>query len=68
VWYGQSRGLVQGTVAGREPFLEVAIKKGLDTTLIKTKLVGDYNLPNVLCAATIGKYFGVPDEKIVNAI
>ncbi|MBX9732903.1 MAG: UDP-N-acetylmuramoyl-tripeptide--D-alanyl-D-alanine ligase [Chitinophagaceae bacterium] len=68
VWYGQSTGLIQGTVAAREPFLQVAITKGLDTTLIKTKLVGDYNLPNVLCAATIGKYFGVPDDKIVNAI
>lgn len=68
VWYGQSSGLIQGTVAAREPFLEVAITRGLDTNLIKTKLVGDYNLPNVLCAATIGKYFGVPDEKIVKAI
>lgn len=68
VWYGQSTGLIQGTVAAREPFLQVAITKGLDAKLIKTKLVGDYNLPNVLCAATIGKYFGVPDEKIVNAI
>lgn len=68
VWYGQSTGLIQGTVAAREPFLQVAITKGLDAKLIKTKLVGDYNLPNVLCAATIGKYFGVSDEKIVNAI
>jgi UDP-N-acetylmuramoyl-tripeptide--D-alanyl-D-alanine ligase len=68
VWYGQNTGIVQGTVFSREPFLEVAIAKGLETSMIKTKLVGDYNLPNVLCAATIGKYFGVPDDKIVNAI
>jgi UDP-N-acetylmuramoyl-tripeptide--D-alanyl-D-alanine ligase len=68
VWYGQNTGMVQGTVLSREPFLEVAITQGLPISSIKTKLVGDYNLPNVLCAATIGKYFGVPDDKIVDAI
>lgn len=36
--------------------------------LIKSQLVGDYNLPNILCALTIGKYFGVPTEKMVKAI
>ena len=30
--------------------------------------MGDYNLPNVLCAAVIGKYFSVPEEKIKSAI
>ena len=36
--------------------------------LIKSQLVGDYNLPNILCALTIGKFFGVPTEKMVKAI
>jgi UDP-N-acetylmuramoyl-tripeptide--D-alanyl-D-alanine ligase len=30
--------------------------------------VGDYNLPNILCALTIGKFFGVPTVKMVKAI
>ena len=35
---------------------------------IKTQLVGEYNLPNILAAVTIGKYFTVPDKKIKAAI
>jgi len=31
-------------------------------------LVGDYNLPNVLVAIAVGKYFNVPDAKIQMAI
>ena len=36
--------------------------------IIKTQLVGDYNLPNVLAAVAVGKHFKVPDEKIKSAI
>lgn len=64
VYYGITKGLVQGTVAANEPFLAVHISNGLSVSNINTQLVGDYNLPNILCAATIGKYFGVPDNKI----
>ena len=35
---------------------------------IKTNLVGDYNLPNVLCAVAVAKHFNVPEEKIKTAI
>ncbi|MGI8635245.1 MAG: glutamate ligase domain-containing protein, partial [Segetibacter sp.] len=35
---------------------------------IETKLVGDYNLPNVLCAVAVGKHFDVPLEKIIKSI
>jgi len=66
--YGTPEGLVQGGILSNEPFLEVAITKGLRLTSIKTKLVGDYNLPNILCAIVIGKYFSVPEEKIKTAI
>lgn len=68
VFYGQSAGLVQGKVAANEPFLEVAITQGLSIDRINSQLVGDYNLPNILCAATIGKYFGIPDASIKAAI
>ena len=65
VKYGISEGLVQGRVQSNDPFLEVAITAGLEKiSTIQTNLVGDYNLPNILCAAAIGKYFNVPEEKI----
>lgn len=51
------------------PFLQVQINKGFSSpTLIHTQLVGDYNLPNVLCAVAIGIFFKVPEAKIVTAI
>ncbi|MDB5211852.1 MAG: UDP-N-acetylmuramoyl-tripeptide--D-alanyl-D-alanine ligase [Sediminibacterium sp.] len=63
------KGIVQGKIISSEPFLLVAITNGLKENLtIQTQLVGDYNLPNVLCAVAIGKYFNVPDEKIKVAI
>lgn len=69
VQYGQSQGQVQGQVQANEPFLEVTVTKGFaQPRTIKTQLVGDYNLPNILCAVVIGKYFSVPEEKIVAAI
>jgi UDP-N-acetylmuramoyl-tripeptide--D-alanyl-D-alanine ligase len=67
--YGQTSGHVQGQVISSEPFLKVNITKGFATpTTIHTQLVGDYNLPNVLCAVAIGIYCKVPQEKIVAAI
>lgn len=66
--YGTSRGEIIGQVQSSEPFLEVSITKGIQSTTIHTQLVGAYNLPNVLCAIAAGKYFGVPDEKIKQAI
>jgi len=69
VKYGQSEGLVQGNILSNEPFLQVGITSGMQNiSSIQTQLVGDYNLPNILCAAVIGKYFSVPEEKIKAAI
>jgi UDP-N-acetylmuramoyl-tripeptide--D-alanyl-D-alanine ligase len=51
-----------------DPLLEVEILQGLDEKKISTQLVGEYNLPNVLAAVTIGKFFKVPDLQIKNAI
>lgn len=49
-------------------FLEVRVQKGLSFPQLKTHLVGNYNLPNVLAAIAIGKTFNVPDEKIKIAL
>ena len=43
-------------------------KSGFQKKRIDTHLVGDYNLPNVLVAVTIGKYFGVEALEIRRAI
>jgi UDP-N-acetylmuramoyl-tripeptide--D-alanyl-D-alanine ligase len=68
VWYGTSGGEVTGYVLKNEPFLEIAITKGVSFNKVETQMVGDYNLPNILCAIAIGKYFKVPDKKIKWAI
>jgi UDP-N-acetylmuramoyl-tripeptide--D-alanyl-D-alanine ligase len=36
--------------------------------MIKTHLVGEYNLNNALAAITVGKYFGVSDIDVVSAL
>ncbi|HEV8507966.1 MAG TPA: UDP-N-acetylmuramoyl-tripeptide--D-alanyl-D-alanine ligase, partial [Chitinophagaceae bacterium] len=59
---------VIGRVLKNDPLLEVEILQGLDEKRIKTQLVGEYNLPNVLAAVTIGKFFKVADSKIRSAI
>ena len=59
---------VQGHVTESLPFMKVKITQGLNNGTIQTQLAGDYNLPNVLAAVTIGNYFKVPDEKVVTAI
>jgi UDP-N-acetylmuramoyl-tripeptide--D-alanyl-D-alanine ligase len=63
--YGTGRDAhVIGNIKQSEPYLEVEITQGLDNRLIKTQLVGDYNLPNVLAAITVGKTFKVKEDKI----
>jgi UDP-N-acetylmuramoyl-tripeptide--D-alanyl-D-alanine ligase len=68
IWYGTENGNITGHVTASAPFVEAAITKGTAFTSIKTQLVGEYNLPNILCAIAVGKHFGVPDEKIKSAI
>jgi len=67
--YGTAEADVEGVAAGNDPFLDVSVtNKGADRTLIHTKLVGEYNLPNILAAVAVGRYFNVPEEKIKEAI
>ncbi len=64
--YGTEKADVTGFIGKNEPFISVVFP---DTNLqIQTRLVGDYNLPNVLAAAAAGSYFGVPEEAVQNAI
>ena len=66
--YGTDEGEVIGKVYSSDPFLVVSIKNNEELGNISTQLVGDYNLPNVLCSIAIGRYFGVPIYKIKQAI
>jgi UDP-N-acetylmuramoyl-tripeptide--D-alanyl-D-alanine ligase len=68
VTYGTHDAQVTGITAASEPFLQVKMTGGAYIGGIHTQLVGDYNLPNVLAAVTIGQHFGVPGEKIRRAI
>ena len=66
--YGTKDAEITGEVKNSTGFLEVAITKGAAIDTIKTQLVGEYNLPNVLAAVAVGKYFTVADEKIKAAL
>ena len=66
ITYGTKNAETTGNVSQSEPFLHVKIE-GFDSD-IKTNLVGDYNLPNVLAAVAIGRYFKIADKKIKSSI
>jgi UDP-N-acetylmuramoyl-tripeptide--D-alanyl-D-alanine ligase len=68
VTYGTKNADTVGNVIESEPFLKVDINSSSNPYTINTKLVGDYNLPNVLVAVTMGKHFKIPDAKIKKAI
>ena len=66
--YGTKDAHVMGRVFRNEPFLQVEILQGIDERIISTQLIGEYNLPNVLAAVTVGKFFNVPEMDIKSAI
>jgi UDP-N-acetylmuramoyl-tripeptide--D-alanyl-D-alanine ligase len=68
ITYGTCEAGITGRITRNEPFLEVEITGGLEKINILTKLVGEYNLPNILAAACVGNTFGVKAEKIKSAI
>jgi UDP-N-acetylmuramoyl-tripeptide--D-alanyl-D-alanine ligase len=65
--YGTSNANVIGNVLSSGQYLEVEFTGGFKGK-IQTSLVGDYNLPNVLAAVAVGKYFNVEEEKIKQSI
>ena len=68
IYYGMNKGTIQGKGNNVNGLLNVTFSKGTLLQQIQTQLVGDYNLPNVLAAVSIGEHFKVPTEKIKNAI
>ena len=68
IGYGKEQGQIQGEAIDANGMLSVKINKGITLDTIQTHLVGNFNLPNVLAAISIGQYFKVPNEKIKAAI
>lgn len=67
IYYGSKSENIKGKIVKNDPFIEVKIE-GPTSFNIKTNLVGTYNLPNVLAATCVGKYFNVDKENIKKAI
>ncbi|NPD82691.1 UDP-N-acetylmuramoyl-tripeptide--D-alanyl-D-alanine ligase [Prevotella sp. PINT] len=60
---------VYGEVAECAPYLTFRWGKGSDAkNIVESKLIGDYNIYNMLAAATIGLTFGITEEQICHAL
>lgn len=58
-----------GKLAEQKHFLSIKINTRIaQQHIVNTQLVRAYNLSNVLCAVTVGKYFKAPEEQIIKAI
>lgn len=69
IYYGFEENIfVSGKVVALRPYLEFEWKFGNRRNKVKTKLIGEYNLSNILAAITVGKYLGVKAPLICKAI
>jgi UDP-N-acetylmuramoyl-tripeptide--D-alanyl-D-alanine ligase len=61
---------VNGELISSDPFLTISFSIMGDEKkhIVKSNLVGDYNINNILAAITIGNYFEVPVPLIINGI
>ena len=58
----------KGNIINSDPFINIDYTTKAQTYKIKTKLIGKYNLENILAAISIGNYFNVSTEQIIKAI
>jgi UDP-N-acetylmuramoyl-tripeptide--D-alanyl-D-alanine ligase len=66
IYYGSKKtDYCSGSIVSTGGFLSVETHDGI---FIKTQLIGSYNFENVMAAICIGKYFGVEDEQVKEAI
>jgi len=68
ITYGSANAQITGRAIHKDTFLSVAVLSAGMETEISTKLVGDYNLPNVLAAVAVGHHFGMTIDEIRKAI
>ncbi|MDI9358245.1 MAG: UDP-N-acetylmuramoyl-tripeptide--D-alanyl-D-alanine ligase [Phycisphaerales bacterium] len=63
--YGQNKtATIHGVLVQSQPYLNALVQIAHEEVLIKTQLIGDYNLPNILAAVTVGAYFKVACQDI----
>lgn len=66
--YGTANAETTGITETATPYLRIKMTKGNLTGFIQTRLTGDYNLPNVLAAVSLGNYFQVEPAAIKKGI
>lgn len=69
IHYGTNPTLpVNGKVLSCTPFVNIQLTIEGSSYTVNSQLIGSYNLSNMLSAACVGHYFGVPAVQIVNAL
>jgi UDP-N-acetylmuramoyl-tripeptide--D-alanyl-D-alanine ligase len=68
VTYGSADADYIGKPLMDDVFLQVAILNRDSEALVKTRLVGDYNYPNVMAAVAIGLHFNIDIDTVRNAV
>jgi UDP-N-acetylmuramoyl-tripeptide--D-alanyl-D-alanine ligase len=68
ITYGSATANYTGKPVSEGVFLGVALAEGDTAATIDTKLVGEYNFPNVMAAVAVGLHFGVAPEDVKAAI
>lgn len=66
--YGCHAADYTGRLLSGEPFLSFAVSGKLALEAVQSKLVGSYNLPNLLAAVAVGHHFGLSASNIKLAI
>lgn len=65
VTYGESEeAFAYGYAVGNSPYLTFNWRQQGKLHTVETRLVGDYNVENLLAAVAVGRYFKVPAERI----
>jgi UDP-N-acetylmuramoyl-tripeptide--D-alanyl-D-alanine ligase len=69
ITYGREHASLMAANISSAPYLsmDLVLNNG-ETLALASKLYGSYNANNILAAACIGQYFGVPQEEIKSAI
>ena len=67
--YGSNPTLpVNGKVISCTPFVNISLNIDGQNYTVNSQLIGSYNLSNMLSAACVGHYFGVPAADIADAL
>jgi len=68
ILFGKEHTFCNGWFVSANPFVEIGVENNSTIDRVVTKLIGSYNLDNILAALCVGKYFNVPYEKAKIAI